>query len=185
MTTTAPADLEVGDLLPGGTHLIGGEWAAAASGETIDVINPATREVEGAEVVTGGHKLSGGKFDTGFFVEPTIFDRVDPGMRIAQEEIFGPVLSVIGYEDEEEALAIANGTKYGLVASIWTDDVNRAVRLARGVQAGSVYINGFGSRGVIGAPFGGYKYSGFGRTMSADSILDYTQLKTIVFNGTS
>jgi aldehyde dehydrogenase (NAD+) len=138
---------------------------------------------EGAEVVTGGHKLSGGKFDTGFFVEPTIFDHVEPGMRIAQEEIFGPVLSVLSYSDEEQAIAIANGTKYGLNACIWTRDLNRAVRLARGVQAGQVTINSFGSRGVIGAPWGGYKHSGFGRTMSAESILDYTQLKTIVIVG--
>ncbi len=138
---------------------------------------------EGAEVVAGGRKLTGEKYDRGFFVEPTLFDRVQPGMRIAQEEIFGPVLSVLTYDDEDEALAIANGTRYGLNACIWTSDVSRAVRLARGVQAGQVTINGFGSRGVIGAPWGGYKHSGFGRTMSADSVLDYTQLKTIVING--
>ena len=137
---------------------------------------------EGAEVVVGGHKLSGAQYDQGFFVEPTIFDRVAPGMRIAQEEIFGPVLSVLTYEDEDEAIAIANGTRYGLNASVWTSDVSRAIRLARGVQAGQVTINGFGSFGVIGAPWGGYKQSGFGRTMSAESVLDYTQLKTVVLN---
>jgi aldehyde dehydrogenase (NAD+) len=138
---------------------------------------------EGAELVVGGHKLRGEKFDRGFFVEPTIFDRVEPGMRIAQEEIFGPVLSVIPFRDEAEALEIANGTRYGLVASVWTKDVSRAVRLAREIQAGQVSINTTGSRGVIGAPFGGYKHSGFGRTMSAESILEYTQVKTVVING--
>jgi aldehyde dehydrogenase (NAD+) len=137
---------------------------------------------EGAEIVTGGHKLAGEQYDRGFFVEPTIFDRVGPDMRIAQEEIFGPVLSVLGFDDEDEAIAIANGTKYGLNASVWTSDVSRAIRLARGVQAGQVTINGFGSFGVIGAPWGGYKHSGFGRTMSADSVLDYTQLKTVIIN---
>jgi aldehyde dehydrogenase (NAD+) len=137
---------------------------------------------EGAELVTGGHKLAGEKYGKGFFVEPTIFDHVEPTMRIAQEEIFGPVLSVLTFDDEEEAIAIANGTKYGLSASVWTSDVNRAVRLARGVQAGMVTINGFASSGAIGAPWGGYKHSGFGRSMSAESVLDYTQLKTVVIN---
>jgi acyl-CoA reductase-like NAD-dependent aldehyde dehydrogenase len=138
---------------------------------------------EGAQVVTGGHKLTGEKFDRGFFVEPTIFDGVRPDMRIAQEEIFGPVLSVLTYSDEEEALAIANGTKYGLTASVWTADINRAVRLAKGVQAGHVYINTPGAFGVIGAPWGGYKGSGFGRTMGADIVEEYTQVKTVVIDG--
>ena len=137
---------------------------------------------EGAEVVTGGQKLTGAKYDRGFFVEPTIFDRVTPEMRIAQEEIFGPVLSVLSYASEDEAVQIANGTRYGLNACVWTSDVSRAVRLARRIQAGQVTINGFGSRGVIGAPWGGYKHSGFGRTMSAESVLDYTQIKTVVIN---
>jgi len=137
---------------------------------------------EGAEVVSGGHKLTGPKYGRGFFVEPTIFDRVDPGMRIAQEEIFGPVLSVLTFDDEDEAIAIANGTKYGLSASVWTSDVSRAVRLARGIQAGMVTINGFASSGAIGAPWGGYKHSGFGRSMSSESVLDYTQIKTVILN---
>jgi aldehyde dehydrogenase (NAD+) len=137
---------------------------------------------EGAEVVTGGHKLTGPKYGRGFFVEPTIFDRVDPGMRIAQEEIFGPVLSVLTFDDEDEAIAIANGTTYGLSASVWTSDVSRAVRLARGIQAGMVTINGFASSGAIGAPWGGYKHSGFGRSMSSESVLDYTQIKTVILN---
>ena len=138
---------------------------------------------QGARLVTGGGKPSGEKFDKGFFVEPTIFDEVRPDMRIAQEEIFGPVLSVLTYEDEEEALAIANGTSYGLVSSIWTSDVGRAVRLARRIEAGQVGINTTWSGGVIGSPHGGYKRSGFGRVMHAETILEYTQLKSVVING--
>jgi aldehyde dehydrogenase (NAD+) len=138
---------------------------------------------EGATVVTGGGKLTGEGFDGGFFVAPTIFDSVAPEMRIAQEEIFGPVLSVLGADDEEQALQIANGTNYGLVASVWTSDVGKAVRLARRIEAGQVSINTLWSGGVIGAPFGGYKSSGFGRTVSAESMLEYTQVKTVIIDG--
>jgi acyl-CoA reductase-like NAD-dependent aldehyde dehydrogenase len=137
----------------------------------------------GATVVVGGSKMSGEGYDGGYFVEPTIFDDVRPDMRIAQEEIFGPVLSVLGYDDEDEALEVANGTRYGLVASVWTSDVGKAVRLARRIQAGMVSINTLWSGGVIGAPFGGYKHSGFGRTASAESALEYTQVKSVIFDG--
>jgi aldehyde dehydrogenase (NAD+) len=139
---------------------------------------------EGAELVTGGGSPAGEQYARGFFVEPTLFDQVDLGMRIAREEIFGPVLSVMPVDGEDEAVAVANGTEYGLVASVWTGDVGRAVRMSRKLAAGQVVVNAALGAGVIGGPFGGYKHSGFGRTMGADAVLDYTQVKTVSMRGT-
>ncbi|WP_129668193.1 aldehyde dehydrogenase family protein [Phytoactinopolyspora endophytica] len=139
---------------------------------------------QGAELVTGGGRPQGEEFGDGFFVEPTLFDKVSPGMRIAQEEIFGPVLSVIPVDDEAEAIEVANGVDYGLVASVWTRDIGTAVRASRALQAGQVGVNTpIGAGTVIGGPFGGYKNSGFGRTMGADSVLDWTQVKTVSMQG--
>lgn len=134
---------------------------------------------QGATLVTGGARPRGPEFERGYFVEPTLFDDVSPDMRIAQEEIFGPVLSVITVDDEAEAIEVANGVDYGLVASVWTQSVGTAVRMSRALQAGQVAVNSSLGAGVIGGPFGGYKKSGFGRTMGADSVLDWTQVKTV------
>lgn len=139
-------------------------------------------EEEGARLVTGGHKLSGGEYSRGFFVEPTLFDEVKPSMRIAQDEIFGPVLSVMGFSDLDEAVEIANGTKYGLAASVWTNDIRRAQSIVRSLEAGQVYVNTYGHSGVIGAPFGGYKHSGFGRTGGYDTIMQYLQVKSVIMD---
>lgn len=131
---------------------------------------------EGAALVTGGGRPD--QIERGYFLAPTIFDAVQPDMRIAQEEIFGPVLSVITFSDEDEALAIANGVKYGLVAGIFTNDINRALRLAKGIRAGQIFVNEYYAGGEE-TPFGGYKQSGFGREKGMAALLNYTQIKNV------
>lgn len=134
-----------------------------------------TGQKEGAKLVMGGKRLDteGG----GYFIEPTIFDEVVNSMKIAQDEIFGPVLSTIAIKDVEEAIGIGNDTMYGLAAAIWTKDIDRAMKAAKGLRAGSVWVNCFDG-GDITTPFGGYKQSGFGRDKSLHAFEKYTQLKT-------
>jgi len=131
---------------------------------------------EGARVVTGGNRAPG--FDRGFFLSPTVLDGVQPGMRVAREEIFGPVLSVMTWRDEAEAIRIANGVDYGLTASVWTNDITRAHRVVRELEAGYVWINGV-SRHFWGTPFGGVKSSGVGREEDVEELRSYAQVKTV------
>jgi 4-guanidinobutyraldehyde dehydrogenase/NAD-dependent aldehyde dehydrogenase len=112
----------------------------------------------------------------GTYVEPTIFDGVNNAMRIAKEEIFGPVLSVIGFDTEEEAVAIANDTVYGLAAAVWTSNLSRAHLVGKALRAGSVWINQYDG-GDMTAPFGGFKQSGNGRDKSLHAFDKYTELK--------
>jgi NAD-dependent aldehyde dehydrogenases len=133
---------------------------------------------EGATVVTGGGRPTGPEFNRGFFVAPTVLTNVRPGFRIEQEEVFGPVLSIVEFSDEEEAIRIANGVKYGLTASVWTSDVQRAHRVIREFEAGFTWINGSSSH-FPNLPFGGRKGSGVGREESIDELLSYTELKAI------
>lgn len=140
---------------------------------------------EGAAVAYGGSRLAGGKYDHGCYIEPTIFAGVRPGMRIEQEEIFGPVLCVIPFDTEEEAVQIANGTQYGLNSAVFTQDVGKAVRFARRSEAGLVSINTYMGMGAMGVPAGGFKSSGYGRISASDSPLEWTQTKAIVFGKTA
>jgi (Z)-2-((N-methylformamido)methylene)-5-hydroxybutyrolactone dehydrogenase len=131
---------------------------------------------EGAKPVLGGAKASG--FGDGFFVQPTIFTGVTNAMRIAQEEVFGPVLSVIPFEDEEDAIAIGNDVVYGLAAGVWTRDIRRALTMANRLQAGTVWVNTYRAVSFT-SPFGGYKRSGIGRESGQEMIREYLQTKSV------
>jgi len=133
---------------------------------------------DGARLALGGRKSGDPRLASGFFVEPTVFADVTDDMRIAREEIFGPVVSVIKWKDEDDMLARVNALEYGLTCSIWTHDLDRAHRLAAKVQAGYIWING-ASTHYVGVPFGGYKQSGMGREESIEELLACTQIKNI------
>ena len=135
----------------------------------------AAGKAEGARCLTGGNQA---RLDSGgYFVEPTVFDGVDNGMKIAREEIFGPVMSIIRFSTEAEAIALANDSPYGLQASVWTDNLNRAHRVARALRAGTVHVNQYDEDDLT-VPFGGYKQSGNGRDKSLHAFDKYTELKT-------
>ena len=136
---------------------------------------------EGARLMTGGERPSDPALQHGHFVLPTVFDQVDYRMRLAQEEIFGPVQSVITWKNEEELTRMANSVLYGLTASIWTRDFPTAYRLAQEIEAGYVWIND-SSRHFTGVPFGGYKQSGLGREESLAELLGFTQIKSVNVN---
>jgi acyl-CoA reductase-like NAD-dependent aldehyde dehydrogenase len=130
---------------------------------------------DGAKLVAGGQRVMA---ETGgYFVEPTVFDGVANSMKIAREEIFGPVLSVIRFKTEAEAVAMANDSAYGLQASVWSDNINRAHRVARALRAGTVHVNQYDEDDIT-VPFGGVKQSGNGRDKSLHAFDKYTELKT-------
>src|SRR5262249_20424570 len=130
---------------------------------------------EGAKVVTGGSRASGR--ERGWDVAPTVFPDVDPAMRVAREEIFGPVLAVIPYEDEEDAVRIANDSDYGLAGTVWTADTERGMQVARRVRTGTYGVNLYMIETC--APFGGYKASGIGRELGPEGLMGYLEYKSI------
>jgi aldehyde dehydrogenase (NAD+)/phenylacetaldehyde dehydrogenase len=136
-----------------------------------------TAKKEGAELVAGGGRADIGT-GKGYFLQPTVFSGVTPSMTIAREEIFGPVLAVIEFDDVEEAIARANDSQYGLAAAVWTKDIKKAHTVARRLQAGTVWINAYNVYDAA-APFGGYKESGFGRELGVHALEHYTQTKTV------
>ena len=142
----------------------------------IDVANQ-----EGAKLLAGGAKGTAPECGDGWFVEPTIFSEVTSKMRIAQEEVFGPVLSIIRFREEEEAIAIANDTIYGLAAGVWTKDMARAFRMTKAIHAGTVWVNTYRALSYM-SPFGGYKQSGIGRENGAEMIREYMQTKSVWIN---
>jgi betaine-aldehyde dehydrogenase len=138
---------------------------------------------KGFRLVTGGHKLKGGAYDHGYYVEPTIFDDVDNASRLGQEEIFGPVVAVTRFADEAEAVELANAVDFGLVAGVWSTDYPRALRVARRIRAGTVWIWDNYAQPVEGI-WGGYKQSGMGRELGYHGLNDFLEVKQIFTDGT-
>lgn len=139
---------------------------------------------EGAECLLGGGRPTAPEFSNGWFVEPTIFSSVHNDMRIAQEEVFGPVLAVIPFDTDEEAIQIANDSKYGLAAGFWTQDMRRILRVSAAIQAGTVWVNTYRTISYM-SPLGGYKHSGIGRENGMASIQNYLQTKSVMISTAS
>ncbi len=164
---------KVGDPLAEGTAM--GPVISEAQWERVNSYVEIGRG-EGAELVYGGSRPS--NLDQGYFYQPTIFAQASNDMRIAREEIFGPVLTVIPFDDVDEVIKMANQNEYGLAGSVWSQDINKALRVAKGVRTGMMSVNGSGSAGVFG-PFGGYKKSGLGRELGMHGMELYTEVKSI------
>jgi betaine-aldehyde dehydrogenase len=171
------AAMTVGDPADPATEV--GPLAAERQRERVEGYLEVGRS-EGATVAVGGGRPAG--FDRGWFVEPTLFTDVDNAMRIAQEEIFGPVLVTIPYDDQDDAVRIANDSEYGLSGSVWTSDVERGLEVAKSVRTGTYGINAMGTMDMK-APFGGFKSSGLGRECGPEGLSAYLETQTVVLPG--
>jgi aldehyde dehydrogenase (NAD+) len=169
------AGIRIGDPLDPSTQM-GPVASKAQLDKDVGMVERAV--ADGAELIFGGKRANPPGFPDGYFFSPTILGNVAPDSYIAQNEVFGPVLSVIPFEDEEEAVAIANGTPFGLAAGVWTLDIRRAHRVARQLQAGTVWINMYRAM-TFNSPFGGYKSSGIGRQNGIEAIDQYLQTKSV------
>lgn len=172
LAAAAVNGLKIGDPLDASTRL--GPLISATQRERVEGYIAKGRS-EGATLAAGGGRPEG--FEKGYFVQPTVFADVKPQMTIAQEEIFGPVLSILPYDSEDEAVEIANGTIYGLAGGVWSGDAERAMKVARRMRTGQVDVNG-GRYNPL-APFGGYKQSGIGRELGVFGLEEYLQIKSI------
>ena len=145
----------------------------------LGMIDAAKRD--GATLAAGGGAAEGPGLGKGFFVQPTIFKDVRNDMTIAQEEVFGPVLSILPFDTEEEAIEIGNDTRYGLAAGVWTESLQRAMRVSRSIRAGTVWVNTYRAVAVQ-APFGGFKESGFGRERGEVALDEFTSIRNVMID---
>jgi aldehyde dehydrogenase (NAD+) len=174
----ATASLRIGDPLDPTVH-IGPMVSERQMNMVLEYVEAG--KSEGARLIHGGGRLRGAPFERGWYVQPTVFDQVRPTMRIACEEIFGPVLSVIPFDTEEEAIRIANDNPYGLGSALWTNDVNRAIRVVKRIRAGDVWVNTHYIR-LAESPFGGVKESGVGRELGMAGVEAYLETKRVCFD---
>jgi len=177
----ATADRKVGDPADSNTQ-IGPIISESQMTKVLEYIE--TGKKEGAELVYGGYRIEEGELAKGYYVCPTIFDEVSPSMTIAQEEIFGPILCVMPFENEKEAIEIANDTKYGLASAVWSADVNRCIRVSNAIDAGDVWINTYYVR-LSESTYGGVKESGIGSELGMQGVEEYMVNKRLCFDTTT